>query len=175
MELAKYLSGFLYDPRNEILPFPQKKIFVRKQNKIQLYKQYSSFDQPPLRLSPASVSSFSVAILIPTRTDIEPSCGRRTQRPIPAAARCTRAACALSPIADSRNAGGWGGSRYRPPLLRLGSPAHCSAARLNRRFLGYSISKIRLVNYLPASLLSRINFDVWLLIGDLEIQFISIS
>ena len=135
--------------------FRKKKIFVRKQNKIQLYKQLSSFDQPPLRLSPASVSSFSVAILIPTRTDIEPSCGRRTQRPIPAAARCTRAACALSPIAGRPKRRGLGGLALPPPagrpLLRLGSPAHCSAARLNRRFLGCSISKIRLVNYHPAS------------------------
>jgi len=106
-------------------------------------------------VSPASVSSFSVAILIPTRTDIEPSCGRRTQRPIPAAARCTRAACALSPIAGRPKRRGLGGLALPPPagrpLLRLGSPAHCSAARLNRRFRGCSISKIRLVNYHPAS------------------------
>ncbi|CAN6228261.1 unnamed protein product, partial [Urochloa humidicola] len=56
---------------------------------------------------------------------------------------------ALSPIADGRNAGGCGASRNRPaglPLLRLGSPVHCSAARLNRRFLGCSISKIRLAS-----------------------------
>ena len=166
-------------PETKFYRFRKKKKYLLE-NKIKYScKQLSSFDQPPLRLSPASVSSFSVAILIPTRTDIEPSCGRRTQRPIPAAARCTRAACALSPIAGRPKRRGLGGLALPPPagrpLLRLGSPAHCSAARLNRRFLGCSISKIRLVNYLPASLLSRINFDVWLLIGDLEIQFISIS
>ena len=117
--------------------FRKKKIFVRKQNKIQLYKQLSSFDQPPLRLSPASVSSFSVAILIPTRTDIEPSCGRRTQRPIPAAARCTRAACALSPIAGRPKRRGLGGLALPPPAASsrlsgalFGRPAQPTLPRL---------------------------------------------
>ena len=135
MELAKYLSGFLYDPRNEILPFPQKKIYLLE-NKI----KYSCISNCPLstnHLSPASVSSFSVAILIPTRTDIEPSCRRQTQRPIPAAARCTRAACALSPIAGRPKRRGLGGLALPPPAASsrlsgalFGRPAQPTLPRL---------------------------------------------